>query len=141
MKSIYGDYSDLEANYSSRKGIDWQDETLGRTALTQNYRVGVSGGTDKLHYNLAYSYYDEEGAMMYSGSKKHNISFNMNHKLNDRLSVNARVSYDQMNVYGMGTSEGGDRFNKMQHILQYRPMIGIGGVDTDCCWVMKIRCL
>ena len=39
----------------------------------------------------------------------------MNHKLNDRLSVNARVSYDQMKVYGMGTSEGGDRFNKMQH--------------------------
>ena len=53
----------------------------------------------------------------------------MNHKLNDRLSVNARVSYDQMKVYGMGTSEGGDRFNKMQHILQYRPMIGIGGTD------------
>lgn len=31
----------------------------------------------------------------------------------------------------MGTSEGGDRFNKMQHILQYRPTIGINGVDTD----------
>ena len=45
--------------------------------------------------------------MVYSGNKKHNISFNMNHKLNDRLSVNARVSYDQMKVYGMGTSEGG----------------------------------
>ena len=29
----------------------------------------------------------------------------------------------------MGTSEGGDRFNKMQHILQYRPMVGINGTD------------
>lgn len=129
FETLYGKYSDIGTNYSNRKGIDWQDETLGRTALTQNYRVGVSGGTDKLNYNLAYSYYDEEGAMVYSGNKKHNISFNMNHKLNDRLSVNARVSYDQMKVYGMGTSEGGDRFNKMQHILQYRPMIGIGGTD------------
>lgn len=46
-KSIYGDYSDLEANYAGRKGINWQDETLGRTALTQNYRVGVSGNTEK----------------------------------------------------------------------------------------------
>ena len=36
-----------------------------------------------------------------------------------------------MRVEGMGTSEGGDRFNKMQHILQYRPTIGINGVDTD----------
>lgn len=130
-KSIYGDYSDLEANYAGRKGINWQDETLGRTALTQNYRVGVSGNTEKMQYSLAYAYYDEEGAMMYSGSKKHNISFNMNHEVNKWLSVNTRISYDQMRVEGMGTSEGGDRFNKMQHILQYRPTIGINGVDTD----------
>lgn len=128
-KKRYGEYSDLESNYISRKGIDWQEETLGRTALTQNYRISVSGKTDKMNYSLAYSYYDEEGAMVYSGNKKHNISFNMNHKLNDRLSITARISYDQMKIYGMGTSEGGDRFNKMQHILQYRPMVGINGTD------------
>lgn len=128
-EKVYGKYSDIQANYGNRKGLDWQDKTLGRTALTQNYRVGVSGGIGKLNYNLAYSYYDEEGAMVYSGNKKHNISFNMSHKLNDRLTVNARISYDQMKVYGMGTSDGGDRFNKMQHILQYRPTIGINGTD------------
>lgn len=126
---IYGNYSDLEKNYGNCKGLDWQDETLGRTAITQNYRVGVSGGTDKLNYNLAYSYYDEEGAMVYSGNNKHNISFNMNHKVNDRLDITARISYDQMKITGMGTSEGGDRFNKMQHILQYRPTVGINGTD------------
>ena len=129
FEALYGKYADIDANYANRAGIDWQDQTLGRTALTQNYRVGVSGGTDKLNYNLAYSYYDEEGAMVYSGNKKHNISFNMNHKLNDRLSITARISYDQMKIYGMGTSEGGDRFNKMQQILQYRPMVGINGTD------------
>lgn len=129
FEALYGKYADIDANYANRAGIDWQDQTLGRTALTQNYCVGVSGGTDKLNYNLAYSYYDEEGAMVYSGNKKHNISFNMNHKLNDRLSITARISYDQMKIYGMGTSEGGDRFNKMQHILQYRPMVGINGTD------------
>ena len=129
FEALYGKYADIDANYANRAGIDWQDQTLGRTALTQNYRVGVSGGTDKLNYNLAYSYYDEEGAMVYSGNKKHNISFNMYHKLNDRLSITARISYDQMKIYGMGTSEGGDRFNKMQHILQYRPMVGINGTD------------
>ena len=126
---IYGNYSELEKHYGNRKGLDWQDETLGRTAITQNYRVGVSGGTDKLNYNLAYSYYDEEGAMVYSGNNKHNISFNMNHKVNDRLDITARISYDQMKITGMGTSEGGDRFNKMQHILQYRPTVGINGTD------------
>lgn len=131
FETIYGKYSDIEANYANREGIDWQDQTLGRTALTQNYRIGVSGGTDKLNYSMAYSYYDEEGAMVFSGNKKHNISFNLNSKVNDRLTVTARMSFDHMRVEGMGTSEGGDRFNKMQHILQYRPTIGINGSDSD----------
>lgn len=131
FETIYGKYSDIEANYANREGIDWQDQTLGRTALTQNYRIGVSGGTDKLNYSMAYSYYDEEGAMVFSGSKKHNISFNLNSKVNDRLTVTARMSFDHMRVEGMGTSEGGDRFNKMQHILQYRPTIGVNGSDSD----------
>lgn len=131
FETRYGKYSDIGANYANRKGIDWQEETLGRTALMQNYRVGVSGSSDKMNYSLAYSYYDEEGAMVYSGNKKHNISFNMNHKVSDRLSVNARISFDQMKIYGMGTSENGDRFNKMQHILQYRPTIGVQGNDKD----------
>lgn len=59
--------------------------------------------------------------MVYSGNNKHNISFNMNHKVNDRLDITARISYDQMKITGMGTSEGGDRFNKMQHILRTAP--------------------
>lgn len=127
----YGKFSDLTSIYNGRKGINWQDEALGRNAISQNYRVGVSGKTEKLSYSLAYSYYNEEGAMVYSGSKKHNISFNMNHEINNWLTVNSRISYDQMRVEGMGTSEGGDRFNKMQHILQYRPTIGIIGTDDD----------
>lgn len=53
----------------------------------------------------------------------------MNHKVNDRLDITARISFDQMRIEGMGTSEGGDRFNKMQHILRYRPTVGIAGDD------------
>ena len=41
-ESRYGKYNDIASNYLGRKGINWQDETLGRTALTQNYRVAVS---------------------------------------------------------------------------------------------------
>lgn len=125
----YGKFSDIEKNYSTRPGIDWQDRALGRTALSQNYRVGVAGGSDQLKYNLGYTYFKDQGAMVYSGNNKHNISFSMSHKTTDRLSINARITYDEMKVYGMGTSEGGDRFNKMQHILQYRPTIGMAGAD------------
>lgn len=135
FESIYGKFADLEKNYANRKGIDWQDETLGRTALTQNYRVGISGGQDKVKYNVAFSHYDEEGAMVYSGMRKYNVLFNLKSKVNDWLSVNARITYDQRKVRGMGTSGDGssgtgDRFNKMQHILQYRPTAGINMDDS-----------
>ena len=131
FNKVYGTYADIESNYRNRSGLDWQEETLGRNAMIQNYRVGVSGGNKKMNYALAYSFFDEEGAMVFSGSRKHNISFNMSNKVNDRLTVNARISYDQMRIEGMGTSENDSRFNKMSHILQYRPTIGINGVDED----------
>ena len=120
----YGKFGDIAANYANRAGIDWQEEALGRTALTQNYRVSVAGGTDKLKYNAAYSYFKDEGAMVYSGNNKHNISMSLSHDTNERLSINARITFDQRKVFGMGTSENGDRFNKLQHILQYRPYYG-----------------
>ena len=136
----YGKFSDIEANYKNRKGIDWQEETLGRTAIAQNYRVGIQGGSEKTQYSMAYSYFKDEGAMLYSGNSKHNISLSVNSEINKWLSATARISFDQLNIYGVGTSGDGTnegtsnkeaRFNKMTHILQYRPTIGITGNDTD----------
>lgn len=125
FENLYGSFNDIDANYGNRAGIDWQKETLGRTAVTQNYRLGIAGGSNEFKYNLNYSHFKDQGAMLHSGNSKDNISFNINHKANKRLTVTARFSYDQTKVYGMGTSENGDRFNKMQHILQYRPTAGL----------------
>ncbi|WP_300701549.1 TonB-dependent receptor [Bacteroides sp.] len=136
----YGDFKDIRANYGSRKGINWQEEVLGRTTVAQNYRVGINGGGEKTQYNMAYSYFKDEGAMMYSGNHKHNISLSVNSEISKRLSVTGRISFDQLNIYGVGTSGNGTgedgsnteaRFNKMTHIIQYRPTIGIEGNDYD----------
>lgn len=136
----YGGFIDISENFGSRKGIDWQEEALGRTTTVQNYRVGVSGGGKQTQYSLSYSYFKDEGAMVYSGNDKHNISLNIKTKVNDKLSVSARASFDQRKIYGAGTSGNGTnedgsntdaRFNKMTHIIQYRPTIGIHGSDAD----------
>jgi TonB-linked SusC/RagA family outer membrane protein len=127
----YGKYTDIEKNYLGREGVNWQNETLGRTALQQNYRLSVQGGNKNLGYKLSYSYFDEEGAMVYSGNEKHNISLNLKSQVKDWLKLTANINYDQRKIYGMGTSENGDRFNKMQHIIQYRPTMGIKGTDEE----------
>lgn len=131
FQNTYGSFLDIDENYGSRPGIDWQGETLGRTTTSQNYRVNISGGNKDLKYSLNYSYFKDLGAMVYSGSDKHNISFSISHKSTKRLSINARVNYNQSRIYGMGTSEESTRFNKMEHILQYRPTAGIYKSDED----------
>lgn len=133
----YGSFLEIDENYAKRPGVDWQEETLGRTTLTQNYRVGVSGGNKSTKYSASYSYYDDEGAMVNSGSNKHTISLNMNSDVKDWLQVTARATFDQRKVYGAGTAgngEGADvnaRFNKMAQILQQRPTVGISGDDRE----------
>jgi len=139
-ESRYGSFNNIQANYGNRKGVDWQEEVLGRTTMAQNYRVSVHGGGENTQFNMAYSYFKDEGAMVYSGNSKHNISLNVNSKINERVSVTGRLSFDQLSIYGMGTSGNGTgsdgsnvdaRFNKMTHILQARPTIGINGNDND----------
>lgn len=131
FQSIYGSFLEIDENYGNRPGIDWQEEALGRTATSQNYRVRISGGNKDLKYSLGYTYFKDLGAMILSGNGKHNISFSISHKPSERIQVNARINYDQSQVYGMGTSEGSSRFNKMEHILQYRPTAGIYASDLE----------
>lgn len=131
FQSTYGSFLEIHENYGNREGVDWQEEALGRVATSQNYRVRLSGGNKELKYGLGYSYFKDMGAMIASGTDKHNISFNLSHKASERFQANARISFDQTNVYGMGTSENSNRFNKMEHILQYRPVVGLTGNDRD----------
>lgn len=131
FQSTYGSFMEIEENYGHREGVDWQEEALGRVATSQNYRVRLSGGNKELKYGLGYTYFKDQGAMILSGTNKHNISLNLSHKASDRFEANARISYDQTKIYGMGTSESSNRFNKMEHILQYRPVVGLEGDDRD----------
>lgn len=134
FQNMYGSFYEIEENYGNREGVDWQEEALGRITTSQNYRVNISGGNKKLSYNLSYSYFKDLGAMLESGNDKHNISFSVSHSGNDRFLANARFSYNENKIYGMGTSDGNTRFNKMEHILQYRPVINQFGNDRDMIW-------
>lgn len=131
FQSNYGSFLDIEDNYGNREGIDWQEEALGRVTTSQNYRINLTGGGKELKYGFSYSYFKDLGAMLYSGTDKHNISLNVSHNPSKRFQANARFSYTQTKIYGMGTSEGSTRFNKMEHIIQYRPTIGIYGNDRN----------
>jgi len=129
--NIYGAFSEMAQLYKGRKGVDWQDATLGGDKLVQNHRVSIAGGNKELKYNMSYTYFDEEGLMKASGSSKHNVKLKLDHKPNNKWAASGSINFDQTTVYGMGTSGDSYGFNKMSSILSYRPTAGILGDDSS----------
>lgn len=136
----YGEFSDLAANYANRPGIDWLDETMGRTTFTQNYRASLQGGNDKTNYYMSYGYIQDEGAMIHSGSTKHSLAGNIRSDLSKRVSITGRINYDTQKITGAGVAGNGTndagsnvnaRFNKLVQIFQFRPTVGLLGNDAD----------
>ncbi len=131
FQNRYGSFVDIASNYADRPGIDWQEEALGRNAVTQNYHVGINGGNKDLKYTFNYTYNSDEGSMILSGTDKHTVSLSAQQNNGKWLSFNAKATYAEQKVWGMGTSDQTTRFNKMEHILQYRPTAGIYGNDNS----------
>ncbi|MEI6948625.1 TonB-dependent receptor [Paraflavisolibacter sp. H34] len=127
----YGAYADLKALYEGKPGINWQDELFGRTANNQYHKISVGGGSKETRFNLFYSHNNDEGIMLNSGAKKDVAKLQLNHSAGKKLKLGGIVNYSEQTVFGVGTQEGSNRFNQLQNILQYRPMLGKSGSDQD----------
>ena len=66
---------------------DWQDE-LSRTAITQDYDLVMSGGTNKFTYRASLGYLGQEGIVMNTGIERFSGRVNATQKLMDgRLNI------------------------------------------------------
>ncbi|MCF0244695.1 MAG: TonB-dependent receptor [Bacteroidaceae bacterium] len=71
----------IHNNYANRSTIDWQDQVFGKTGITQNHNVTLSGGNEKTRYMLSYNFVGENGIMDKHGYKKNSIRAKINHEL------------------------------------------------------------
>ena len=74
------------------KDTDWQD-VLFRTAISHNYHLSFSGGSDKATINSSIGYSDAEGTVITTDYKRLNLGLNGDLKFNDKFSVFGRVMY------------------------------------------------
>lgn len=82
---------DLEAYRNGTKGINWVD-LMTRTALTQDYSIGVSGGTDKVKYLLSGNVLDQEAVTINSKYKRYGFRANISANLRPWLSISTRLN-------------------------------------------------
>lgn len=70
------------------EGTDWVDEMLYDNAVTQNYTLGLTGGSDNSVYSMSMSYTGQEGIVggpSVSNYERYNLRINSEHKLYDGL--------------------------------------------------------
>ncbi len=71
---------------------DWQD-IVTRTALTQNYNLTLSGGSEKLTYYASFGMQKQEGILKNNSLDRYTGRFNATQKfLDDRLIIDANLS-------------------------------------------------
>ena len=83
--------TDMAAYQNGTKGIDWVD-LMTRTALTQDYSLGISGGSEKVKYLLSGNVLDQEAVTINSKYKRYGFRANVDADVRPWLTVSAKLS-------------------------------------------------
>lgn len=101
-------YADYE-RYSNPDVIntDWQ-KAMFRPAIYQDYRLNLSGGTDKSKYSIMGSYLNQQGIVVFSGYEKYTGRLNYETQLSPKfkLITNLSLTHTKRDGLATGTSDG-----------------------------------
>lgn len=84
--------------------VDWQN-AMFRTGLTQNYTIGIRGGSDKVQTGMSFGYYNQKGIVLGSFFKRFTLGLNLDYQPVKWLKSSTSVKYgfqDSNNPFGTG---------------------------------------
>lgn len=82
---------DLEAYRTGEKGINWVD-LMTRTAITQNYNLGISGGAKRVRYLISGNMLDQEAVTINSKYMRYGVRANIDADVRRWLSVSMKLN-------------------------------------------------
>ncbi len=101
--------------------IDWQDDFI-RTSISQNYRLGFSGGSNGNSHYISMGALLVDGIIAGTGSEKYDITGNFKNKINDWLSVTTNINAARINnTFSQGSDPNAGKFGMLNSIIQTRP--------------------
>ena len=87
---------------------DWFDNTY-KTGITQNYQLGVSGGSDNMRYYIGGGYSDEKGVISSAYAKRYNVRASFDVDMYKWLTVGANVAFSNYKTNGIIDGTGSNR--------------------------------
>ena len=120
----FGSNWDTLNRYRFASPLDWQDEVLGRTGVTQTHNVSASGGTSKLTYNFGYTHNNDKAIILNSTYKRNLLNFSADYKLTSKIKVALTTRYTQTEVNGAGvSSDQGSSYARLRNAVKFRPYL------------------
>ena len=120
----FGSNWDTLNRYRFANPVDWQDEVLGRTGVTQTHNVSASGGTSKLTYNFGYTHNNDKAIILNSTYKRNLLNFSADYKLTNKIKVALTTRYTQTEVNGAGvSSDQGSSYARLRNAVKFRPYL------------------
>ena len=113
---------DLEAYKNGTKGINWTD-LLTRTGITQDYRLAISGGNEKVKYLISGNVLDQEAVTLMSDYKRYGIRANIDSEVKPWLTVSAKLNASSLHKH----NEGGANW---LHVTNFSPTMELKDPET-----------
>ena len=113
---------DLEAYKNGTKGINWTD-LLTRTGITQDYRLAISGGNEKVKYLISGNVLDQEAITIMSDYKRYGIRANIDSEVKPWLTISAKLNASSLHKH----NEGGANW---VHVTNFSPTMELKDPET-----------
>ena len=113
---------DLEAYKNGTKGINWTD-LLTRTGITQDYRLAISGGNEKVKYLISGNVLDQEAITIMSDYKRYGIRANIDSEVKPWLTISAKLNASSLHKH----NEGGGNW---LHVTNFSPTMELKDPET-----------
>jgi TonB-linked SusC/RagA family outer membrane protein len=110
---------------------DWIG-AIFHTAPMQDHEISISGGSEKIQYNISGNVYKQDGIILNSWYNRYSLRTKINTELTDRLSmgINFNLSYSDKNALGSsGDGLGGNGGSVIRYALFRDPAIPIKNAD------------
>ena len=126
---------------SGKTNTNWRDEVY-RSAVTHNHQLAVNGGNDRTQFYVGLGYNNAEGIVIGSDFERFTGRVNLNHQVNDWLTLGAKqmIAFTTQNGFrdqqnqkqGIGTS------SPLSLVFSADPTAPVKNADgtynEDACW-------
>ena len=132
IKGISFTADEMTAFKNGTKGIDWQD-AIYQTGVTQDYKLAISGGSEKTQYYISGNYVNQEGLVIKSEYERYQAKMNISSQVTKWLHVTADMNASHSITRGNTINSSKD--NVIFLALNYSPVIDLmddnGNYNTD----------